>query len=441
MTGQLDPVTAEYNRRCAAGDRALAESMSRARLPPALVASMRDRFLPRPFFIPRPEILGLADRVVALLDLLLSVPDRFFGGDRERYARAVGMDPRRAGYLAPFTGRPELYGRADLYHDGESLRLLELNVGSALGGLDRAQISAALLEVPAFHAFAAEHGLGFVDTGVRVDRALRAAAAPLCGGRSPLVAFVDGNGAMAPYLHLATSFQEMLAGFGVEVLLAELGDVGFAGGRATVHGRPVDVVLRYFGVGDVLDDPAGLRVVDSLVRADAEGAVVLFSSLAGELYNNKRSLALLAELRGELTEDEVALADELLPWTRTMTPDLLEHCLAHGAELILKPGADFGGQGIVAGWQTDELDWKRALTAAVDQGAIVQRRVVPRAEPVLDPATGRSRDWHAVWDCFLTPEGYAGSHIRALPAGADAVIGMGVTEAARTTGIFYYDGV
>jgi hypothetical protein len=43
-----------------------------------------------------------------------------------------------------------------------------------------------------------------------------------------------------------------------------------------------------------------------------------------------------------------------------------------------------------------------------------------------------------VWDCFLTPDGYAGSHIRALPAGGGAVIGMGVTAAARTTGIFRF---
>jgi hypothetical protein len=226
-----DRITAEYNRRCSAGDRPLAESMSQAQLPAELVESMRGRFLPRPFFVPRAEILGCASRVMDLYELMLSIPDRFYDGDRSLYARAVGMDARRADYLAPFTERPELYGRADLYHDGESFRLLEFNVGSALGGMDRAQISAALLRVPAFAEFAAEHGLDYVDTGVQVNAALRDAAWPVCGERAPVVAFVDGNGAMAPYLHLAKSFQEMMAAFGIEVLLGELDDVGFTNSR------------------------------------------------------------------------------------------------------------------------------------------------------------------------------------------------------------------
>ncbi|MFI5494178.1 hypothetical protein [Actinoplanes sp. NPDC051859] len=443
MTGTpRDPVTAEYLRRCANGDRGLLDAMAAAKLPPALVESMRGRFLPRPMFMSDVAIHGFAQRMSALFDLLVSLPDRFFGGDRERYGRAVGMDAARAGYLARFTDRPQQYGRADLYHDGQAFRLLEFNIGSALGGMDRAQISAALLEVPAFKDFAAEYGLDFVDTGARVDRALRAAARPVCGTAAPVVAFVDGNGAMAPYLHLATSFQEMLARFGVEVVLGELSDIGFAGGRVTLHDRPVDVVLRYFSVGDFLDDPDGLRVVEDLLRADADGSVALYTSLSGELFNNKTSLALLADLaaRGELTPQEAGLVGEVLPWTRTMTPELIDECAGRRGELMLKPGADFGGAGITAGWLVDDEHWRQALRVGAEQGAIVQHRVVPRPEPVIDPATGEHQEWNAVWDCFLTPEGYAGSHIRALPAGQGAVIGMGVTMAAQTSGIFYYPG-
>ena len=45
------------------------------------------------------------------------------------------------------TGHPELYGRADAYHDGTSYKLLEFNVGSELGGIDAAQVNRALLNV------------------------------------------------------------------------------------------------------------------------------------------------------------------------------------------------------------------------------------------------------------------------------------------------------
>jgi len=438
----IDPVTADYLERCSSGDRELLDAMAAAPLPPLLTASMAGRFLPRPLFMPAATLEGFADRITELFDLLTALPDRFFGGDRERYARAVGMAAPRAAYLARFTDRPPLYGRADLYHDGTALRLLEFNIGSALGGLDRAQISAALLRVPAFGEFAREHGLDFVDTGARVDRSLRAAAGPVCGERAPVVAFVDGNGAMAPYRHLAESFREMLAGFGTQVLLGELADIGLDGGRVSLHGHPVDLVLRYFCLDDFLDDPAGRHTVEELVRAADDGTVVLHTPLSGELFNNKTSLALLADLarRGVLARHEQALVDEVLPWTCAVGPDVLDDCLARRQELILKPGADFGGSGIVAGWLVDDDRWQRALRATVGSGAVVQQRVVPRTEPVIEPETGRRRDWHAVWDCFLTPEGYAGSHIRALPAGTGPVIGMGVTAQARTTGIFLSGG-
>lgn len=42
----------------------------------------------------------------------------------------------------------------------------------------------------------------------------------------------------------------------------------------------------------------------------------------------------------------------------------------------------------------------------------------------------------AAWDVFLTPEGYAGSHIRALPYGEGAVVGMSASPACRTFGPF-----
>jgi hypothetical protein len=45
------------------------------------------------------------------------------------------------------------------------------------------------------------------------------------------------------------------------------------------------------------------------------------------------------------------------------------------------------------------------LVRCLDDGYVVQRGVVGRREPVLDPRTGRVEDWVAVWDVFLTPDG------------------------------------
>lgn len=440
-----DRVTESYIRECLAAGSPLRHATTAATYLPVFHASCGTRMLSRPFFIDEAEIRGFAGDVTGLFDLLVSLPQRLFDGDIDRYCAALGIDARQARLMRRFGGgRPSLYGRADLYHDGSSFKLLEFNVGSELGGTDRAEINRALLEVDAFRRFATEHRLDYVHTGQRIARMLRTAAVPVTGGADPVVALVEGNGGLAPYLHLVRSFQEMMRTLGVEVVIGEIGQIRRRSGRLYLHGRPIDVVLRYFSADQIVDDPDGEREAEVVFRAHEDGEVVLWTTMESSLFANKGCLALLSEWRwrGAFSVAEAALLDRVLPWTRTLGADapagLLEHCMDNREQLILKPRADFAGAGIVVGWETSEQEWKDALASCRERGYVVQERVCPRPEPVVDPQTGLVEDWLATWDVFLTPEGYAGSHIRALPAGDSAVIGMGANPRARTTGVFNY---
>lgn len=447
-----DVVSESYNRQCLDGNRKLLDAMSNAsaRFPEKFHASCGERLLPRPFFVSQAEIVTFTDDLIALIDLLVSLPQRLFEGDLMRYAESLGIDAREAAIMTRLNGRPTLYGRADLYHDGTSFKLLELNLGSELGGTDRAEISRTLLEVDAFRAFAEEHRLGYVHTGQQVASALRKAAEPLTGGADPVVAFVEVDGGLPEYLHLVLSFQEMMRGLGIEVLLGEVSQIRSQGDRLYLHGKPVDVVLRYFTADGLLETADGVRRAEAIFRAHEEGNVVLWTTMQSAIHANKGCLALLSDLgsRDMFSAAEMALVDRVLPWTRTLTDgpvqaegttvELLEYCREQRDQLIIKPHASFGGKGIVVGWQTSESKWNNALLECRDQGSIVQRRVTPRKEPVVDPTTGAVEDWVAAWDAFLTPDGYAGSHIRALPSGEGAVIGMGASARCRTTGVFTY---
>src|ERR1700735_4560124 len=147
-----DRVTGGYVDRCLAGDRGLLDAMqhARARFPEALAASCGGQLLGRPMFMGQAEMLACADDLIRLFGLLASLPDRLFDGDFGRYCKAVRIDPRSAALIKRFPGGPVLYGRADMYHDGHSLKLLEYNIDSVIGGTERAEISRFLLEVDAF---------------------------------------------------------------------------------------------------------------------------------------------------------------------------------------------------------------------------------------------------------------------------------------------------
>src|SRR5439155_1167500 len=79
------------------------------------------------------------------------------------------------------------------------------------------------------------------------------------------------------------------------------------------------------------------------------------------------------------------------------------------------PRAAYGGAGIVAGWQVDDTEWTQALADGVTQRAIVQHRVRPRPEPMVDPHTRVVTEVGTTWGPFVTPAGYAGATVYTLP--------------------------
>jgi hypothetical protein len=449
VTTMIDPITSSYIHKCCSGDQRMLDSMqqARSRFPKAFEAACGRRLLQRPMFISESEILGRADDLIRLLDLMASLPDRLFDGNFARYCAAVGIGPRRAALISRFPGGPQLYGRADMCHDGTSLKLLEYNIDSGLGGTDRAEISRLLLEVDAFRDFADEHRLSYVHTGERIAGTLRQVAEPVTGGDTPVVGFVEADGGLPECMHLALSFQEMMQGLGLDVVIGEISQVRSRAGRLFLHDKPVDVVLRYFSAEDIVSTPGGEEIVEPIFRAHEQGKAILWTNMRSRQVFSKGCLALLSDIRSReaFSSQERELIDTVLPWTRSLTDDgadgrgIIEYCRDNRVNLILKPYGGYAGVGIIPGWEASDREWRDALQqVGRGRGYVVQHRVVPRPEPVFNPETGTVENWSAVWDAFLTPDGYAGSHIRARPAGDSAVINMGAHEAARTTGIFCY---
>jgi hypothetical protein len=307
----------------------------------------------------------------------------------------------------------------------------------------------ALLRVPAFAEFAAEHRLGYVHTGQQIARSLHAAAEQVETAGAPVVALLEADGALRPLMPLMLSFQEMLRGCGIDLRLGEVSQVVNRGGKLYLDGSPVDVVLRYFSAKQVLSGRAGAGAVEPILRAHEAGGTVLLTTLESLLYASKGCLAILSDpsWRQAFSQHEQDLFDRVLPWTRLLidaetevrgdTVKLLDYCRARREQLILKPCDDHGGRGITVGWMVDDRAWTDALDAAVSEKYIVQERVRQRHEPVLDPATGRLEDWVACWSTFLTPMGYSGAHIRALPSDQPGIINRGANAATRLTGVFH----
>ncbi|OKJ63264.1 hypothetical protein AMK27_09945 [Streptomyces sp. CB02009] len=435
-----------YVDECLGGNRGLAEAVARAALPPAFEEAWRAHLLPRPWFVRASDTAAFARDLEGLFELLVSLPLRLFDGDLDRYAAEVGIDPPLAALLRRGgSGVPARFGRADAYHDGTAFKLLEFNLGSEVGGLDMAVFNRGLLRVPAFAAFAREHRLDHVDIAARTAAVLRDRAAPaLSGGGEPVVGLIEGRGGVGPYGRLMRATVEAMAEQGIDLRIGEIDQVrARADGKLTLDGTPLDLVLRNFAASQLLDDPAGPDVAEPFFRAHRAGRTVLFTSLESGFYAHKSALALLTDPRRRDAFDagERALVDRVLPWSRTLhataPAELVDLCRERRDRLILKPGAGYGGLDTFVGWECTDAEWDKAVRVAVERGGYVaQERVVPRPEPVYDPATGDVHDWIAALGVFLTDEGYAGTHARANRADGGAIVGMSSNPDTRMVGVF-----
>ena len=108
------------------------------------------RYLSRPLFLGHEEREQLFQDMVNLRSALVSLPNRLFGGDLAAFARAMGANDVQVSAIMRSRGNDVTKQlRADLYVDQSGgFRLLELNMGSALGGMDNADMVRALLEHP-----------------------------------------------------------------------------------------------------------------------------------------------------------------------------------------------------------------------------------------------------------------------------------------------------
>jgi hypothetical protein len=378
--------------------------------------------LTRPVFLEHAEFSVLRDDLLALHAALASLPARLFGGDVAAFARAVGMTGAQVTAIERAGGRaPTRLGRADVFRDETAFRVLELNLGSALGGLDNALLNRAFLTDPMVADFVAGQGLSYVDTLDVLVETLRAECG-LPDGARPLIAVADWPDSFAvlePQLRYSAA---LLARHGLEAVPCHLGQLRAAGGRVWLDARPVDVIYRVFLIKDLLR-PEAPELADPVLRAAERGEVALFAPMDAELYGSKGALALLSDEanRHLFTGAELASLDRVLPWTRMVRPgpvtvggagqaDMAEYARAEREHLVLKPTALASGAGVIPGWLASPGEWQDQVGAAMDGPFVLQRRIRPLAEPF--PAERGPQPWVLWWGVFLGAAGYGGAIVR-----------------------------
>jgi hypothetical protein len=194
--------------------------------------------------------------------------------------------------------------------------------------------------------------------------------------------------------------RDYLTAQGFDCDIADPRETEYRAGRLWAAGAPVDVIYKRVLISELIERGGEDHPV---VRAVADGAVCMVNPFRCKLLHKKASLAVLSDERNAnlfTGRQQEAIAAHI-PWTRLVEErntqyegqevDLLAHIVANRERLVLKPNDEYGGEGIVLGWEVDDAGWEAAVQGALDMPFIVQERVAIPREPYPSLVDGSVR--------------------------------------------------
>ncbi|HEY2852637.1 MAG TPA: hypothetical protein VGJ18_07310 [Gemmatimonadaceae bacterium] len=288
---------------------------------------------------------------------------------------------------------PSPVSRLDAFFVGESggLRFTEYNAETPAGGAYNDVLTEAFYGLPIVREFLKHWDLRPLPARHNVLHALLDAYQQWSGTRAlPRIAIVDW--AEVPTRNEFLLFQDYFERQGIHCVIADPREMQYTGGRLLADGAPVNLVYKRVLITELVERE-GLD--NPVIRAVRDNAVCMVNPLRCKVLHKKASLAVLSDERNAklFTADERDAIDAHIPWTRvveertTSAPgadkpvDLLPFIAAHRDQLVLKPNDEYGGKGIVLGWEVSQSEWEQATRVALGEPYIVQQRVALPSEP------------------------------------------------------------
>ncbi|HEU4628982.1 MAG TPA: hypothetical protein VFS08_04530 [Gemmatimonadaceae bacterium] len=277
------------------------------------------------------------------------------------------------------------------------LRFTEYNAETPAGAAYNDVLTELFYGLPAMRELLKRWDLRPLPARHNVLHALLDAWHQFSGRREvPRVAILDW--AEVPTYSEFLLFRDYFTRQGVPCVIADPREVEYTGGRLVAGGAPVELIYKRVLISELVER-GGLD--QPVVRAVRDGAVCLVNPFHCKLLHKKASLAVLGDERNAalFTADERAAIAAHVPWTRVVEErrtehdgaavDLVPYVAARRERFVLKPNDEYGGKGIVLGWEVDQAAWEAALRTALAEPYIVQERVALPSEPYPSWADGR----------------------------------------------------
>lgn len=168
---------------------------------------------------------------------------------------------------------------------------------------------------------------------------------------------------------------------GIPVVLADPRELEFDGKRLAAQGKTIDLLYRRVLINDIV---ARAAECDAMVKAYTAGAVCVANNFRCKIPHVKAFFAVLTDEKNVkyFTSEERELIRRHVPWTRVVTDvrtehegrpiQLLEYIRKNQKNLVMKPSDEYGGMGVMLGWEVQKRHWERAIEQALPDGKLAK---------------------------------------------------------------------
>lgn len=184
-------------------------------------------------------------------------------------------------------------------------------------------------------------------------------------------------------------FQQYFTSQGLNCIIADPREAEYRNGRLYFGDTPITLLYKRVLLSELVERGGRDHPV---IRAVRDGAVCMVNPFRCKILHKKASLAVLSDERNEhlFSAAERKAIDAHIPWTRRVeerhtlyrdqTVDLVPFILEHRERFVLKANDEYGGKGIILGWETDAERWVQTLQTALNEPFVVQERVAVPSE-------------------------------------------------------------
>lgn len=392
MEGEWRTAVDSLNRRLVeeySGDEGLLEELRSVQSDLGLLYDGRPTtpFL-RPHFITRGQydsVMAAAESVAAAGERLAEaaleedeIVDRL--GLTELEKRLVRVDP---GYSAICAS-----ARLDTFFADGGFKFLEYNAETPSGPSDQRQIERVLSRIPVLQEFLQETPHWTPKPWPRLLQTLVTCYREHGGKeRKPNIAIVDWEGVETePEFYVLKDYFESM---GFRTLVADPEELEYDGEALHAGSFRVDILYKRVLIHELLEKYGEAHPI---VKSYEAGDLCMANSFRVKLLHKKMSFAIFSDPQYHrlFTRSQLNTLAEHVPWTRKVEDakttysgegvELLEFLRKDREQFVLKPNDDYGGKGVVLGWECDEGEWDDALEEALADSYVVQERAPVQQE-------------------------------------------------------------